>query len=394
MFYVEDSVTCRRWPLSCSIMAETVGEPISWTQARAFRLARMHLSDPLGPRSLRRVVSDLGGVQAQVASAAAMQCALRAPGTVPEALPRALWRARSLVKTWMMRGTIHYLAAEDLPVWAAASATRDAWKKPAWQKYTGLSIEDVETAVGLIANALDAGQLTREGIADHVAGEVKNTKLDDLLRSGWGSVLKIVASRGLLCFGPNEGRNVTFVRPDRWLKGWAMPSTEDAIEEVCRRYLASHGPATREDFARWWGFSPPDASKVLARLGDEVTMVDREGDKAYALSRDLGALRRAEEDRVVRALPMFDAFVLAGLPHDAIVPKSRKNAVYRAGAWVSQTIARGGEIVGVWTHEPRSKGTNVEVSLFEKRAATKAEIGEALEPLQAFIGPMTGLKLA
>lgn len=374
-------------------MARSIGEPITWKQARAFRLARTHLSDPLGPRSLRRVVSDLGGVQAQVASAAAMQCALRAPGLSPEALPRALWKSRSLVKTWMMRGTIHYLAAEDLPVWAAASATRDAWKKPAWQKYTGLSIADVETAVELVSHALDGERLTREGIADHVAGEVKNTKLDDLLRSGWGSVLKIVASRGFLCFGPNEGRNVTFVRPDRWLKEWAIPSTEDAIEEVCRRYLASHGPATREEFARWWGFSPPDASRVLARLEDEVAVVDREGDKAYVLSRDLGALRRAEEDTVVRALPMFDAYTLAGLPHDAIVPKAKKDLVYRKGAWVSQTIARGGEIVGVWRHETKPGRTNVEVTLFRKGAASKAEIEAALGAISAFIGPISGPKI-
>lgn len=362
------------------------GEPISWEQTRAFRLARLHLADPLGPRSLRRLVANLGGVQAQVASAAELQCAVRMTSLSQGAVARALWESRVVVKTWMMRGTIHYLAAEDLPVWAAASATRETWKKPAWQKYTGLSVSDLEMGMESIARALDGACLTREEIAEKVSSEVENPRMGEVLRSGWGSVLKIVASRGLLCFGPSKGRNVTFVRPDQWLENWRMPETDAAIEEVCRRYLASHGPATREEFARWWGYSPSDSERVLTRLGDDLCLVDREGDRAYVLRRDLAALRRAEEDDVVRALPMFDAYTLAGLPHDAIVPVSEKPLVYRAGAWVSQTIARGGRMIGVWTHDRRSKGTEVEVSLFEKGAASRSEINSALERIGPFLG--------
>ena len=314
---------------------------VTWAQTRAFRLERMHLVEPLGSRSLRRVAKDLGGIHAQVHSSAVLQAGSRIEGMSDSAVENAL-KSKSLVKTWMMRGTIHYLAADDLPVWASASATRRLWNKPYWQKAFGITAKDVERATKIIPEALDGKVLTREAIADEVHRITKNKAMDDLLRSGWGSVLKILAGEGHLCFGPSQGRNVAFTRPDQWLKGWPEPPpTDEALAAVLRRYLASHGPASREEFARWWGFAPPDANGVFRALEKEIVQVDREGDKAFILKRDLKALEAAEEDGIVRMLPMFDAYTLAGLPHDQIVPKARKDLVYRKGAWVSQVVLAG-----------------------------------------------------
>ena len=219
---------------------------VTWAQTCAFRLQRMHLVKPLGSRSLRRVAKDLGGIQAQVHSAAELQCAMRVEGLAPDALDRALYKSKTLVKTWMMRGTVHYLDADDLPVWVSASATRRTWNKPYWQKAFGLSAKDVEAAIEIIPKALNGACLTREAVADEVHRITGNAALDELMRAGWGSILKIVAAEGGLCFGPSEGRNVTFTRPDQWLREWrAPPPTEAAIKEGCQRHLASHGPATR-----------------------------------------------------------------------------------------------------------------------------------------------------
>lgn len=366
----------------------------TWAQTRAFRLARMHLSEPLGPRSMRRIAADLGGVQAQVHSAAVLQLAARLTSLSEGAVERALHQSKTLVKTWMMRGTIHYLDPEDLAVWASASATRRAWNKLYWQKYFKITEKDVHKAIEIIPKALDGRCLTREEIADEVHRLTNNAAVDKLMREGWGSILKIVAAEGLLCFGPPRGRNVTFVRPDQWLKSSGnAPDSDTAMEMVCERYLASHGPATREEFARWWGFTPPDATKVLDRLGDKVALVDREGDRAYILRKNMKALDGSVEDDVVRALPMFDAYTLAGLPNDQIVPKAHKAKVYRKGAWVSQVITRGGQVVGVWTHDPTKRGTKVAVSLFKPQSVSKASLRGALEPLMPHIGELSTLEL-
>ncbi|MFP5352959.1 MAG: winged helix DNA-binding domain-containing protein [Actinomycetota bacterium] len=364
---------------------------VTWEQTRAFRLQRMHLVEPLGSRSLRRVAGDLGGVQAQVHSAAELQFAARLNGLPAGAVERAIYKNKTLVKTWMMRGTIHYLDAEDLPVWAAASETRMTWNKPYWQKAFGISARNVEDALGAIDGVIGSEPLTREQVADEVHRKTKNAALDELMRQGWGSILKIAAAQGLLCFGPSQGRNVTFVRPEEWLQSWKPSSADEAILQVCHRYLGSHAPATREEFARWWGFTPPQASKVLTALEDEARPVDREGDKAYVLARDLDDVLDAHEDREVRALGMFDAYTLAGLPHDQIVPKAHKASVYRTGAWVSQVLVQGGRVIGTWTHERKSKATVVEVQVFSGQKVSRRAVENALARLQPFLGEISKL---
>ena len=73
--------------------------------------------------------------------------------------------------------------------------------------------------IAAVAKALDGEALTREELAAEVARITKSPGLADKLLGSWGSTLKPATYQGKLCFGPDRGRNVTFVRPDRWLKG-------------------------------------------------------------------------------------------------------------------------------------------------------------------------------
>src|SRR5687767_14856707 len=133
---------------------------VTWEHTRAFRLQRMHVVEPVDARSLRKVAADLGGVQAQVHSAGELQFAVRMEGLATGAVERAIYKSRTLVKTWLMRGTIHYLDANDLAVWAAASETRMTWNKPYWQKAFGITAKNVEDALATIDAALGAEPLT------------------------------------------------------------------------------------------------------------------------------------------------------------------------------------------------------------------------------------------
>jgi hypothetical protein len=54
--------------------------------------------------------------------------------------------------------------------------------------------------------------MTREQLADGIAKRADNPNLRGVLLSGWGALLKPSAFRGDLCFGPNQGQNVTFGR--------------------------------------------------------------------------------------------------------------------------------------------------------------------------------------
>ena len=85
------------------------------------------------------VASELCGLHAQVMSSAELTLWARVEGLGPEAVKKALWKDRSLVKLWAMRGTLHLLTAADYPTWQAALSTYDHYRRPGWAKYFGVT---------------------------------------------------------------------------------------------------------------------------------------------------------------------------------------------------------------------------------------------------------------
>src|SRR3954468_314806 len=93
---------------------------VTWDDVRARRLARSSLVDRVGSDRLVDVAHELGGVHAQVQPSAELQLAARVEGITRDDVRDALWRRRSLVKAWTLRGTLHLPAAQDLALWHAA----------------------------------------------------------------------------------------------------------------------------------------------------------------------------------------------------------------------------------------------------------------------------------
>ena len=169
--------------------------------------------------------------------------------------------------------------------------------------------------VDAVPRVLDGQCLTRQQLTDALIAELGTEHMRERLGQGWGMLLKPAAFNGLLCFGRNEGRNVTFVRPDQWIGSWRAFDPEDSMDEIVRRYLAAFGPASREDLARWWGDTPAFARRRLTRLGEEVVEVDVEGRRAFLLTSDLSTLAATKPARGVRLLGGFDQYVVGASAH-------------------------------------------------------------------------------
>lgn len=129
---------------------------LSWEQVLRGRLARQHLLERAGSADMLGVVRDLCGVHAQVMSSAELTLWARTEDLGPEAVQDALWKERSLVKTWAMRGTLHLLPADDPPLrHVAAIGTRRDYHQPAWQRYHGVTAEEMEAIIQAVPLALD-----------------------------------------------------------------------------------------------------------------------------------------------------------------------------------------------------------------------------------------------
>jgi hypothetical protein len=280
---------------------------------------------------------------------------------------QALWQDRTLVQTWAMRGTIHVVAAEDLPLLVAARCADGGRYRLNDFLQFGCTEAQYDEFLRVVPEVLGDAPMTREALANGVAERMKTPAVRQaLLTTSWGTLWKPSMYRGELCFGPSEGRVKTFVNPRKWLPTWQEWDPQEAQQEVTRRYLQTYGPATPGDFGVWWnGGGTTFGKKMFAALGDEVVTVDVEGRQATALRTTLDAMAEAKAEPSVRLLPMFDVYVLThGRNLEPLLAREHKGQVFRPAAWVSAVVLVDGKIEGVWEHETRKDRTLVKVRLF------------------------------
>ena len=356
------------------------GLTATWDQVLARRVAAHHLDTPSGD-GLVPLVRRLCGVHAQLASAAEAAIWLRTGGAIgPVGVRRALAEDRTLVKTWALRGTLHLLPAADLPMWAAALGTRRFPRPKSWYDYHGVTPEDMAALEATVPEVLTGTPMTRDELAIAVAERAGRPQLAERLRSGWGAVLKPMAARGQLAFGPPDGRSVTFVAPAAWLGEWAPIQPERAVADLVRAILDCYGPFGLDELTRWTALDRPVLRAAVAALGDEVVELDTEGHRGWITASGADVVRAAEPSRVVRLLPGFDPYVIGALRQlDRLVPApEHKAAVSRTSGWISPVLLDGGRIAGTWTQESTGGRLAIEITPFGPlrrgvKAAAEAE---------------------
>ncbi len=345
------------------MLALTQDQVLTWRLSRHFLLDRAPRAD------LLRVVQRLGGAQAQVMSAAEMQLAARVDGLTLDDIRSALWKQKTLLKTWQFRGTLHLLAADELPLYAAAlpKAIGPFYRSKSWLKARGVTLEEYDAIIEGVRAALGAEPMTREQLANAVMAKMNAPHLGELLRSGWGSLLKPSAHVGALCFAPSQGQNVTFVAPEKWLGSPLVALDQDqALREVARRYLETYGPATPGSFGGWLGMNEARSKRLFRELGDEITEVAVEGWTVWALTRSLDALAKTDPRESVRMVPNFDPYILGSARHNRqIVEAEYKPRVWRQAGWISPCVLVNGRVAGVWSLKKGKGGAAIEVDLFK-----------------------------
>jgi len=357
---------------------------VSWAQVHAYRLERHHLIQRAAKKDITRVVGDISGVQAQVMSAAEMQVGVRAECR-PADVRDALWKKKTLAKTWLMRGTLHLVPSSELPVFAAAMSARWMRATNAWLKFVQMSESELYAVVDDIGAALDDRPLTREELIAKVA-KGRPSRIQEALKSGWGGLLKPVARKGLLCFGPSKGSSVTFVNPRKWLPAWREIDPVEALTEMARRYLRSYGPATRDDFGRWWGNWQGVGKAAWTGLEQELTPVSIEGRRADILATEVKALTSKKTPASAQLLPAFDPYLMGHSTREHLFDSRYRARVSRVAGWISPVVLIDGRVEGTWTHEVKKKQLVITIEPFTRIPAKvkprlrerASEIGEAL----------------
>ncbi len=238
-----------------------------------------------------------------------------------------------------MRGTLHFVAAEDArwmlelmtPRMVAGSAAR-------LEREYGLDERAFGRSREVIARAMQGGRrLTR----DAVYRMLENARIST--RGGRGlHILWRAAQDGLICFGPREGKQPTFVLLEEWAPGSRRLPRREGLAELALRYFQSHGPATVHDFAWWSGLPLADAADALDLARAHLVSHDRDGRGYWSAPTTPGPTVGAR----AYLLPAFDEYTVAYRDRGDIVDPARR---MRSMDLLRPAIVLNGRVAGTWT---------------------------------------------
>jgi hypothetical protein len=299
------------------------------------RFAAQFLAGPAA-RDPLAVVERLLAVQGQDARGFRLAIRARTTGITAADVDRALTEDRSLVVTWVNRGTLHLVRSEDYPWLQALTVPPLATANARRLAQEGVSPEAADRGVAVIARSLAAdGPLTRAQIADRLAAAGVAA-----IGQGLVHVLLQATLRGLIVRGPVIGAQHAYVLVQDWLPPARPVDRATALAELARRYLAGHGPADERDLARWAGLPLRDARAGLTAIGAEL---DERPDGLV----DLRRRPVGEELPPPRLLGAFDPVLLGWRSRDELLGSHQGivtvNGIFRPFALVD------GRAAGTWT---------------------------------------------
>lgn len=281
------------------------------------------------------VAERLLAIQAQDPRGARLAVRARSTGTSAADVDRALTVDRSLLVTWVNRGTLHLIRSEDYPFLQALTAPRLATGNARRLAQEGVDAGAAERGVAVIAAALgDAGPLTRERLRERLDSAGVPTAGQALVH-----LLALASMRGLIVRGPMAGTQQAFVLVRDWIGEPAPVDRDRALAELARRYLAGHGPATDRDLAAWAGLPLRDARAGLRAIAADLA--EPAGDLV-----DLARREAAAPLPPPRLLGPFDP-VLHGWPDRAWVLGDHRDVVTVNGIF-RPILLVGGRAAGTW----------------------------------------------
>lgn len=287
------------------------------------------------------VLERILAVQAQDPRGARLAVRVRSRADSASDIDDALTRRRSAVISWLNRGTLHLVAADDY--WWLHPLTTPQIVPSNDRRLAQLGLEPRQVGRGIeaIVGAIAAhGARTRSELRGELEAAGVRTEGQALVH-----LLATATLRGHIVRGPMRAGEHAFVGVEAWLGPAPEPLGEpEALARLARRYLAGHGPATAEDLAKWAGITLGRARRGLAAIAEECV---RSADGLV----DLTDRPEAVAGRVPTPAPvLLGAFdpVLHGWVDRSFVVGGHRGVVTTNGLFRPTALVRG-RVVGTWT---------------------------------------------
>ena len=326
----------------------------------------------------RDVVAALGAMQAQDYRSALWAVGLRLSGSCEADVERTVAGA-TVVRTWALRGTLHFLAATDVR-WILGLVAPRVIAAGAYRRRQ-LEIDDSTLARSrdLFLDVLSPGRLLARTEA---MGLLESAGIKTSGQRGI-HILWQLTLEGLLCQATPQGRQQTFALLKDWVPQGETKDRGGALTELASRYFTSHGPATLSDFVWWSGLTVADARIGVALAQTRLARANL-ADSEYWMSKELTSPGEASRD--VYLLPGFDEYVLGYADREIALDAIAAPRIVPGGNGVFRpTIVVNGRVVGTWRLGNLTRGASI-VDIFSPLdAAASDSLSQALRDYDDYI---------
>lgn len=299
------------------------------------------------------VVAWLGAVQAQDYLGSLWALGLRMHRAVEADVEQAI-ADRTIVRSWPLRGTLHYAAADDIRWMLDLVAPRTISR--AARRYRQLDLDDATLAKSetVLVRALESdGQCTRAELASALNRAGITTDGQRLIH-----ILNHAALNGLFCYATRRGKQFTFALLNEWVPAGTTLTRDEALAELARRYFTGHGPATLQDFVWWSGLLTADARAGLNMVKSQLRRDDING-QTYWYSRAVPIAQ--DMPSTAHLLPAFDEYLVGYRDRSAVIDPKYTS---RLSSLLSPTVVIDGQVAGTWKRTVRKDAVVITVSPF------------------------------
>jgi hypothetical protein len=343
------------------------------------RLLNQQISQPVFTHP-HEVVAWLGAVQAQDYLGALWAVGLRTHAATEPTIEQAL-AERTIVRTWPMRGTIHFVAAADVRWMLELLAPRVVQRSRGRRAQLGLDETIIAASAEVITKALQGGKQLPRNTLYHLLEQAN-------IATGSSRGLHILgrlAHDRLLCFGARSDKQPTFALFDEWVPSAQSLPRDEALATLTLRYFTGHGPATVQDLMWWSGLTTAEVkaglAAVLERLGHEV--IDGQ---TYYFAQNQPTAATPPPDAFL--LPPFDEFLVGYRNRSAVLDPRYNTLVVPGGNGIfNPIIVIGGCVVGTWKRVFKKERVILTFNPFTAFSEAQSQsIAAAAERYAGFVG--------
>ncbi|MES2734593.1 MAG: winged helix DNA-binding domain-containing protein [Bacteroidota bacterium] len=329
-------------------------------------------------RTAQQTVAWLGAVQGQEYAQTKWGLGLRLPHLNDSTIEQELTDGK-IIRTHLLRPTWHLVSSQDIRWLLQLTGPRVNAANASMYARLELDTPLFKRCNTILGQLLEGNRhLTRE----EINAEFKKNKIE-----AQGLRLSYLMMRaeldGLVCSGIRRGSQSTYALLEERVAPTRFLDPEEALAELTKRYFASRGPATMQDFSTWSGLSLTHCKKGVVLTASWLERCPIEG-KDYYFPADT-ASQPAPEPQVY-LLPIYDEYIMGYQDRTAYL--ALKNVLTPSPPFVyNSMVVVDGQILGTWKRTLGKQAIEMAVDLFQPFTSVQQKaFDQAIHRFEAFNG--------